>query len=195
MSRWCSSVLRDSPVRPVGDVGSAVTPLLGIDRRSGVLEPVAPATSMAPVARRPRADGALTAPTRSERHDPRPRRRRRPRDRPLVAFRLARLGLHVSVEADGQAGLAAVRELRPDLVVLDWMMPRMNGLEVCPPLRTDPDPSLARTPVLLLTAKAQEPDLERGFAAGATDYVVKPFSTRELATRVTAALPPGSVSA
>jgi two-component system phosphate regulon response regulator PhoB len=74
------------------------------------------------------------------------------------------------------------------------MMPRMNGLEMCAALRADPDESLARTPVLLLTAKAQEPDLERGFAAGATDYIVKPFSPRELATRVTAALPPGSVS-
>ena len=113
----------------------------------------------------------------------------------LVAFRLTRLGLDVSVETDGQAGLAAARALRPDLVVLDWMMPRMNGLEVCQALRSDTDPQLARTPVLLLTAKAQEPDLERGFAAGATDYIVKPFSPRELATRVTAALPPGSVSA
>jgi DNA-binding response OmpR family regulator len=112
----------------------------------------------------------------------------------LVAFRLTRLGLDVSIETDGQAGLAAARALRPDLVVLDWMMPRMNGLEMCAALRADPDQALARTPVLLLTAKAQEPDLERGFAAGATDYIVKPFSPRELATRVTAALPPGSVS-
>src|SRR4051794_248113 len=111
----------------------------------------------------------------------------------LVAFRLRRLGLEVSVEADGEAGLAAARELRPDLVVLDWLMPRMNGLEVCRALRSDADPELARTPVLLLTAKAQEPDLERGFAAGATDFVAKPFSTRELVSRVTAALPPGSV--
>src|SRR3712207_1884282 len=104
----------------------------------------------------------------------------------LVAFRLTRLGLDVSVETDGQAGLAAARELRPDLVVLDWMMPRMNGLEMCAALRADPDVALARTPVLLLTAKAQEPDLERGFAAGATDYIVKPRSeehTSELQSR------------
>ena len=111
----------------------------------------------------------------------------------LVAFRLGRLGLEVSVESDGEAGLAAARQLRPDLVVLDWMMPRMNGLEMCAALRAEPDEQLARTPVLLLTAKAQEPDLERGFAAGATDFVAKPFSTRELISRVTAALPPGSV--
>lgn len=113
----------------------------------------------------------------------------------LVAFRLGRLGLRISVETDGEAGLAATRELRPDLVVLDWMMPRMNGLEVCRALRADTDPALARTPVVLLTAKAQEPDRERGFAAGATDFVTKPFSTRELISRVTAALPPGSVPA
>ena len=113
----------------------------------------------------------------------------------LVAFRLGRLGLQISVETDGEAGLAATRELRPDLVVLDWMMPRMNGLEVCRALRADTDLALARTPVVLLTAKAQEPDLERGFAAGATDFVTKPFSTRELVSRVTAALPPGSVPA
>ena len=113
----------------------------------------------------------------------------------LVAFRLGRMGLQVSVESDGEAGLAAARQLRPDLVVLDWMMPRMNGLEVCRALREDPDAGLAATPVLLLTAKAQEPDLERGFAAGATDFVAKPFSTGELVSRVTAALPPGSVRA
>ena len=107
----------------------------------------------------------------------------------LVAFRLQRLGLAVTVETDGESGLAAARRLRPALVVLDWLMPRMDGLEVCRALRADADPALARTPVLLLTAKSQEPDLERGFAAGATDFVAKPFSTRELVSRVTAALP------
>jgi DNA-binding response OmpR family regulator len=107
----------------------------------------------------------------------------------LVAFRLQRLGLQVTVQTDGETGLAAARRLRPDLVVLDWLMPRMDGLEVCRTLRADADPALARTPVLMLTAKSQEPDLERGFAAGATDFVAKPFSTRELVSRVTAALP------
>ena len=107
----------------------------------------------------------------------------------LVAFRLQRLGLEVTVESDGESGLAAARRLRPDLVVLDWLMPRMDGLEVCRALRADADPALARTPVLLLTAKSQDPDLERGFAAGATDFIAKPFSTRELVSRVTVALP------
>ena len=107
----------------------------------------------------------------------------------LVAFRLRRMGLEVTLETDGESGLAAVHRLRPDLVVLDWLMPRMDGLEVCRALRADADPALARTPVLMLTGKSQEPDLERGFAAGATDFVTKPFSTRELVSRVTAALP------
>ncbi|WP_448611070.1 response regulator transcription factor [Geodermatophilus sp. URMC 60] len=107
----------------------------------------------------------------------------------LVAFRLQRMGLEVTVESDGESGLAAARRLRPDLVVLDWLMPRMDGLEVCRALRADADAALARTPVLLLTAKSQDPDLERGFAAGATDFIAKPFSTRELVSRVTAALP------
>jgi DNA-binding response OmpR family regulator len=107
----------------------------------------------------------------------------------LVAFRLQRMGLEVTVEADGESGLAAARRLRPALVVLDWLMPRMDGLEVCRALRADADATLARTPVLLLTAKSQDPDLERGFAAGATDFIAKPFSTRELVSRVTAALP------
>lgn len=113
----------------------------------------------------------------------------------LVAFKIGRLGIRVSTAADGEAGLAAARELQPDLVVLDWMMPRMTGLEVCQALRADPDPRVARVPVLLLTAKAQENDVERGFAAGATDYVVKPFSPRELISRLTAALPAGSLPA
>src|SRR3712207_9475365 len=62
----------------------------------------------------------------------------------LVAFRLQRLGLQVTVETDGETGLAAARRLRPDLVVLDWLMPRMDGLEVCRALRADADPALAR---------------------------------------------------
>lgn len=112
----------------------------------------------------------------------------------LVAFKIGRLGVQVSVEADGEAGLATARRLHPDLVVLDWMMPRMTGLEVCTALRADANPKLARVPVLLLTAKAQESDIERAFVAGATDYIVKPFSPRELVSRISAALPPGSVS-
>ena len=99
----------------------------------------------------------------------------------LVAHKLRSSGHEVAVEGDGSGGLAAVRAIRPSLVVLDWMLPRMNGLEVCQAIRADPE--LAGTRVLMLTAKAQEQDLERAFAAGADEYVQKPFSTRELVLR------------
>jgi DNA-binding response OmpR family regulator len=104
----------------------------------------------------------------------------------LIKFKLTRLGHDVIVEHDGEAGLAAALAESPDLVILDWMMPRLTGLEVCIQMRADPRP--CRSPVILLTAKAQEADVEHGLAAGADDYVVKPFSPRELASRVDALL-------
>lgn len=104
----------------------------------------------------------------------------------LLEYKLTAAGHQVTAEADGEAGLAAIHEVRPDLVVLDWMMPRMTGIEVCLEMRKDPD--LVETPVLFLTAKAQESDVQRGFAAGGNDYVVKPFSPRELSTRIDALL-------
>ena len=104
----------------------------------------------------------------------------------LVAHKLRTAGHEVTVESDGQAGLAAIRQVRPALVILDWMMPRMNGLEVCQAVRADPD--LAATRILMLTAKAQEHDLERAFDAGADEYLRKPFSTRELVLRATSLL-------
>jgi DNA-binding response OmpR family regulator len=106
--------------------------------------------------------------------------------RELTAFKLTLEGHDVHVEADGEAGLAAARELMPDLIVLDWMMPKLTGLEVCQTLRADP--ATASLPIILLTAKAQEADIQRGFAAGADDYISKPFSPPELASRVTAVL-------
>ncbi|MFV0526901.1 MAG: response regulator transcription factor [Acidimicrobiales bacterium] len=104
----------------------------------------------------------------------------------LVSFKLTALGHDVAVEHDGEGGLAAAKADPPDLVLLDWMMPRLTGLEVCVAFRDDD--SLARVPIVLLTAKAQEADVQRGFAAGADDYIVKPFSPRELATRIEAML-------
>jgi DNA-binding response OmpR family regulator len=100
----------------------------------------------------------------------------------LVEYRLRAAGHDVVVEVDGEAGLAAARLSVPDLVVLDWMMPRRNGLEVCIELRADD--RFRTTKILMLTAKAQELDVERALAAGANEYVVKPFSPRELAARV-----------
>jgi two-component system, OmpR family, phosphate regulon response regulator PhoB len=106
--------------------------------------------------------------------------------RALVAMKLSKAGYAVTVESDGEAGLATARAVQPDLVILDWMMPGLTGIEVCRILRDDR--RTKDTAVLLLTARAQEEDIESGFAAGADDYLVKPFSVRELAGRVDALL-------
>jgi DNA-binding response OmpR family regulator len=107
--------------------------------------------------------------------------------RGLLEFKLNAAGHQVTSEADGEAGLAAVLDVQPELVVLDWMMPRMTGVEVCLAIR-QANPEIADVPVLFLTAKAQEADVKRGFAAGGNDYMVKPFSPRELMTRIDALL-------
>ena len=104
----------------------------------------------------------------------------------LITFKLETMGHTVVTEHDGEGGLAAAHAEQPDLVVLDWMMPRLTGLEVFIALRDDA--LLACVPVILLTAKAQEADVQRGFAAGADDYIVKPFSPRELGSRIDALL-------
>lgn len=106
--------------------------------------------------------------------------------REIVKLKLDMSGFETHSENDGDAGLAAIRDLAPDLVLLDWMMPKMTGIEVCQALRDDE--TTGRTPVILLTAKAQVGDIERGFAAGADDYIVKPFSPTELLARVNALL-------
>ena len=110
--------------------------------------------------------------------------------RTLVEFRLTRAGYKVRCEADGEAGIRAAREARPELVILDWMMPTMSGLDVCLALRADRE--LCTVPVLLLTAKTLEADVEQGLAAGADGYIVKPFSAGELLTGVDAAMRQGS---
>lgn len=109
--------------------------------------------------------------------------------RELVSFKLRQLEIDVECEGDGEAGLAAAVANPPDLVLLDLMMPKLSGLDVCRSLRANE--STARVPIIMLTAKAQEADVERGFALGADDYVVKPFSPRELVSRVQAVLARG----
>jgi two-component system phosphate regulon response regulator PhoB len=106
--------------------------------------------------------------------------------RDIATIKLEQAGLRVLTEADGEAGLAAALEAEPDVVLLDWMMPRLTGIEVCVRLREHA--KTAQTPIVMLTAKAQEADIERGFAAGANDYIVKPFSARERIARVGAQL-------
>jgi two-component system, OmpR family, phosphate regulon response regulator PhoB len=106
--------------------------------------------------------------------------------RDLVAFKLEQAGFDVTAVDNGLAALTAARLEPPDLVVLDVMMPGMSGIDVCRELRNDRN--TAGLPIILLTARAQEGDVEVGFGAGADDYIVKPFSPRELVTRVEAVL-------
>jgi two-component system phosphate regulon response regulator PhoB len=106
--------------------------------------------------------------------------------REIVAFKLGRLGYEVITASDGATGLEAVTQLRPDLVLLDWAMPKLTGIEVCRQIRDGSDH--ADIPVILLTARTREADLRIGFEAGVNDYIVKPFSPSELANRVEAAL-------
>jgi DNA-binding response OmpR family regulator len=100
----------------------------------------------------------------------------------LIAFRLERSGWEVLTAADGESALEIARTRRPDLAILDWMMPRGGGLEVIAAIRADE--AIAAMPILLLTARAQEADVVAGFEAGADDYLTKPFSPRELHHRV-----------
>ena len=100
----------------------------------------------------------------------------------LVSFCLERAGFQVEKVADGEAAVAAARQLRPAVVVLDVMMPRRTGLEVLADLRADP--SLAETKVLLLSARVQEADITRGVDAGADAYLAKPFRSQDLVAAV-----------
>ena len=106
--------------------------------------------------------------------------------RELVEFKLSTLGHDIVAVTDGAAAIDACKQDRPDLAVLDVMMPGMSGLDAIRVIRADP--SLRDLPVILLTARAQESDVETGFDSGADDYITKPFSPRELASRVQALL-------
>jgi DNA-binding response OmpR family regulator len=100
----------------------------------------------------------------------------------LVAFRLGRSGYKVIEAHDGQEAFELALEHHPDLGVFDVMMPRMDGFELTRRLRLEA--STSRMPIILLTARAQDADVDTGFDAGADDYLRKPFSPQELGTRV-----------
>ncbi|MDG2304161.1 MAG: response regulator [Candidatus Binatia bacterium] len=119
----------------------------------------------------------------------------------LVRVNLAQEGFRVDLASSGRVALAELRRAKPDLVVLDLMLPDISGTDLCRRIRADPD--LSETPIIILTAKADEVDRVVGFEVGADDYVTKPFSPRELVLRVRAVLrrksgpsePQGSVEA
>ncbi len=104
----------------------------------------------------------------------------------LVRYNLANEGFQVSAAADGSAGLAAVKKSPPDVLLLDLMLPKLSGLEICKEIRRDA--ALNRLPILMLTARGDEADRVVGLEMGADDYVTKPFSPRELVARVKALL-------
>ena len=104
----------------------------------------------------------------------------------LVRYRLERSGYAVATADSGTEAVRLAGELSPALAVLDVMMPGLTGFDVTRRLREDPH--TAGIPVILLTARAQEADVQEGFAAGADDYLRKPFSPRELSARVQAVL-------
>lgn len=104
----------------------------------------------------------------------------------IVTYNLQKEGFQVQTCADGESALAKCRSILPDLVVLDVMLPGMDGVEVCRALRRDE--RTASIPVVLLTAKNEESDVVLGLGVGADDYVGKPFSVKELVARIRALL-------
>ena len=104
----------------------------------------------------------------------------------LIAFRLEHSGYTVLQARDGAEALELARANKPDLAVLDVMMPKIDGIELTRRLREDE--STSRMPIILLTARTQEADVQQGFDAGADDYIRKPFSPQELRSRVQAIL-------
>lgn len=104
----------------------------------------------------------------------------------LVRYNLEREGFDVESTPDGEEALLLARETPPDLVILDWMIESLSGIEVCRRLRRLSE--TANVPIIMLTARVEEEDRIRGLETGADDYITKPFSPRELAARVAAVL-------
>ncbi|MFT3974193.1 MAG: phosphate regulon transcriptional regulator PhoB [Amaricoccus sp.] len=104
----------------------------------------------------------------------------------LLAYNLEKEGFSVRVAGDGDEALVAFDEERPDIVLLDWMLPNVSGIEICRQLRARP--ATRDLPVIMLTARGEEEDRVRGLDVGADDYVTKPFSMSELVARMRAVL-------
>ena len=110
----------------------------------------------------------------------------------LLTLNFRKAGFRISTAADGASGLQKAREDRPDFIVLDLMLPKMSGLEVCKILKNDA--ATSHIPILMLTAKAEEIDRIVGLEFGADDYVTKPFSPREILLRIRAILRRGETA-
>jgi len=104
----------------------------------------------------------------------------------LLSLNLRKAGYKISTATDGASGLQKARNNKPDFIILDLMLPKMSGLEVCRILKSDT--ATAQMPILMLTAKAEEVDRIVGLEFGADDYVTKPFSPREIVLRIRAIL-------
>jgi two-component system phosphate regulon response regulator PhoB len=109
-----------------------------------------------------------------------------PAIREMLVFSLERSGYSVTPAADGQAARTAIVDCHPDVVLMDWMLPDVSGLELTRQLKRDP--STREIPIIMLTARADEDDRVAGLDGGADDYVTKPFSARELEARIKAVL-------
>jgi two-component system, OmpR family, phosphate regulon response regulator PhoB len=104
----------------------------------------------------------------------------------LLQYNLEKEGYRVVVASDGEEGLVQIDERLPDLVLLDWMLPKVSGIEVCRRLRGRPE--TRNLPIIMLTARGEETDRVRGLDTGADDYLTKPFSMTELIARIRAVL-------
>lgn len=104
----------------------------------------------------------------------------------LLDYNLKRESFDVTLASDGEEAMMKIEESPPDIVILDWMLPKVSGIEVCRRIRSSPD--TRNLPIIMLTARSEEADRVRGLETGADDYITKPFSTDELIARVRAVL-------
>ncbi len=104
----------------------------------------------------------------------------------ILEYNLAKEKFEVALATDGEEGLLKVEEFGPDIIILDWMLPKVSGIEVCRRIRSKPE--TRNIPIIMLTARSEEADRIRGLETGADDYLTKPFSTAELIARVKAIL-------
>ena len=104
----------------------------------------------------------------------------------LLAYNFDSAGFKASIVSEGDEALPTILDELPDLIILDWMLPNLSGIEICRQIRQHPD--IKKTPIIMLTAKGEEAERIRGLETGADDYVIKPFSPSELIARIKAVL-------